>query len=531
MKTVRINKCSGNCTPVVISALKELAGGGTLVFEQGEYHFFEEGSFIGEFSPTNNETGIKKVIFPIIGYDNITIEGNNSTFVFHEMSFPFIIKNSKCISIKNITLTTYLAPHVILKICEKHDDSFVCRIYCDDSLFYTENGNLIFKRENSEISTKNLKLSLHSVEGRMLIRYIFAGETSASKENLAVPYICCDAESFGNLITFRYRNDEKAEKCLYEKGEIITINLEEARSRDVFFLENSEDIKISGINIHRGGGMGVIGQLCRNIEIDNLIVKPSNDEKVSLTADILHFVNCSGEISIHDCDFASSLDDACNVHGNYSSIIHAEPTFIDVAYCHEAHKFFELYKPGDTLTVINNKTLDIIGEFKVKSSSFTDDSGLRQRIYSESEIDFSAEKGFFVESALRMPDIHVYNNKNYNIPNWRLSGAGKILVENNTYDECNTPIYAFDLAEYWYESGRIKNLTVKNNIFRNTKFPQGSIVTGVSGFAADKMPIIHENITIEDNTFVGIKNSPFDIHAFKNITVKNNTFDGKKQEQ
>ena len=105
------------------------------------------------------------------------------------------------------------------------------------------------------------------------------------------------------------------------------------------------------------------------------------------------------------------------------------------------------------------------------------------------------------------------------------------MVENNTYDEGKTPIYACDLAEYWYESGRIKNLTVKNNIFRNTKFPQGSIVTGVSGFAADKMPIIHENITIEDNTFVGIKNSPFDIHAFKNITVKNNTFDGKKQEQ
>lgn len=543
MRTVKISstpfKYAENAVPSVREALKELSGGGELIFEKGVYHFYESGTFESFFSPSNNGAGMKKVVFPIIGFSNVTIDGNDSVFIFHGKTFPFIIQNSVNITVKNILITTWLPPYALLKITEKHDDCFICEADNEKNIFSTnKNGNLIFKTESGEISTADCKLSLHSAE-RMLIRYLFAGDTEAQKKELAAPYVNCDTSIISknknrSYIKFQYRNDQNAEKCVYDIGESVVINLEEARERDVFFLDESENINISKITVNRYGGMGVIAQLCRNIEIDALKATPVKDlvfaseAPITLTADILHFVNCSGKVSIHDCNLSSSLDDACNIHGIYSVVTEVGTDYIDVEYKHPQQCFLNVYKKGDRLTVINNKTLDIIGNITVISCRFTDNEGLRQRIIC-GKIPVETQDGFFIESAARMPDIHIYNNKCRNIPHWRLSGAGKIVVENNEFDGCNVPVYAFDLAEFWYESGRINELVISNNLFRNTAYPNGSIITGVSGFEHNEMPKIHGSITVKENTFIGIKQSPYDICAFKNVTVQNNIYDGQSK--
>ena len=56
-----------NATPFVVKQLKELAeNGGTLCFEPGTYHFYEDGALSGFFAPSNNLSGTKKVCFPIL---------------------------------------------------------------------------------------------------------------------------------------------------------------------------------------------------------------------------------------------------------------------------------------------------------------------------------------------------------------------------------------------------------------------------------------------------------------------------------
>ncbi|MBE6570672.1 MAG: hypothetical protein E7656_00290 [Ruminococcaceae bacterium] len=513
--------CEKNYTPEIISELSHIKNGETLFFEKGTYHFFEEGAFEGFFAPTNNETGIKRVAFPLIGLSDITIDGNGSTFVFHGRVSPFIIQHSKNITIKNITLTTYRAPYALLQITEKSEEKFSCRFDSEKMPCKVSDGNLAFLTDSGELNTKNKILSFHALS-RVVIRYMFSVDCKKSRENLPAPYMNCRICENNDTVDFYYADDGKAEKCVYDVGELISINLEENRLRDGFFLEDSQNVVISDINIRRGGGMGVIAQLCENVEISNLRVKPEANEPVTLTADILHFVNCSGKLSIHDCEFESSLDDACNIHGNYTVISDIADKHIDVEYKHEAHSFLEMYKPGDVLTVIDNTTLDELCTFEVSECSFTDDSGMKIRLVSNSNLPEGLKCGYLVENPLRMPDVHIYNNKSTNIPHWRISGAGNILVENNYYDDCGCPVYAYDLAQYWYESGRIKNLTIKNNTFKNARYGDGFVITGVSGYDSENAPLIHENITITDNVFDGFKNKALTVAGFRNKVIKNN---------
>ena len=67
-----------NATPFVVKQLKELAeNGGTLCFEPGTYHFYEDGALSGFFAPSNNLSGTKKVCFPLLDAQNITVDGGD----------------------------------------------------------------------------------------------------------------------------------------------------------------------------------------------------------------------------------------------------------------------------------------------------------------------------------------------------------------------------------------------------------------------------------------------------------------------
>lgn len=106
MREIVISNTKENSTPVVINTLNTLKNSKNAVirFERGKYYFTKQGCFEGLFYPSNNASGMKKVIFPIIGFDGLTIDGGGSEFIFCDRVFPFIIQNSKNITLKNFTV-------------------------------------------------------------------------------------------------------------------------------------------------------------------------------------------------------------------------------------------------------------------------------------------------------------------------------------------------------------------------------------------------------------------------------------------
>ena len=519
-----------NVTPQIVQKLGALADiGGILRFEQGEYHFYEDGALHSFFAPSNNTSGQKNVCFPLLDARGITVDGGGSVFVFHGNAFPFIVSESSDIVLKNFTCDTAYPSVAALELLEKTDEGFFCRIDRQKSPFRTENGHLVFERENGVISTEDGRLSIHSLD-RMSIHYLFAGDTSQSKDALPAAFVDTDAFDLGDRIYFRYREGTQI-SYPYEIGERVVINLEEKRERSVFFLENSERVTLENITIRRGGGMGVIAQMCTDVTVKNMRTdKTAHGDAVTLTADAFHIIQCSGRFELTGCDMESFLDDACNVHGVYTVLDRCDKDCLHLHLGHSQHDHFSAFKAGDRIVFICPQTLERVAEAEVDNVFFTSNDGMNLTVkacfaYGADRL----EPGFLVENPARMPDICIHHNRFRDFPHFRLSGAGKIRVEDNVISECHAAILFLDLAKYWYESGRIRDAKVRRNLFENCN-ALGSdtfITVGVSGFDAENAPTVHESVEITDNRFEGLRACAVQASGVKKLVLDGNTAAGK----
>ena len=519
---------AANATPAVVRALKTLktVKNGVLSFEKGEYHFYEEGCVCDFFAVSNNSAGEKQIAFLIEDFDGIYIEGNGSVFVFHGFVFPFIVSRSRSVRIEGITFDRCKPPVSQFTVCEQTEQGFLLRFNREDLPYTVENGGVIFQTERGSYSTLEHLISLHQVQV-FGVRLLRAGDSAASVENLAAPLILTDAEARENGIYFRYRENTPC-KCEYEEGEPLQAILDGDRQLDVIFLQESSSVTLCHLTVRRGLGMGIIGQLCENLEIDGFRTDASyHGDYSTLTADAMHFVNCSGNLNIHHCDVSYTMDDALNVHGIYTALERAERDGIYVRLKHYQQFFVNPYRYGDVLEIIEPKQLQIVAGYQVESSSLVGETG--DLLYIRGEFLFGGDRvreGDFVENPDRMPNVHLHHNHFSYCPNVRVSGRGELLVEHNHVENSRSGLLAMDLAEYWYESGRVRHLVCRNNRFSNCNTLGGTkiIRIQVTPFADSEAPKIHETIEIRDNVFENVKETAITAGGVQNLIMQGNNF-------
>ncbi len=535
--TISAENCGekNNSTPLVRRAIDELRDGGTISFEKGEYHFFEEGALEGFFVVCNNNSGVKRVVFPLIDCKNITIEGNGSVFVFHGRAFPFIVRKSSGISLQNIVITRMTAPNTTFTVHDQTDEGFYLEVD-DKTEFEVRDGEVYFKSEISEFSTLKKHISLHRI-CPFCVRFLFVGDCEYPREGLPAPSIYADAEERDGKIYLRYRKDTPA-KAEYDEGEDLLALLVSGGTRElcVILLDSSEDILIKDVAIRRGFGMGVIAELSRNIEIDGLNVSGKfYNEPSSTTADAMHFVNCSGRVEIHNCTVRGALDDAINVHGVYTELESVSDEGIVAKLMHYDQMFFNPYEKGDELHIINPETREITSTFVVESSELLDRVVGNKILIKGKFINGPREKleKFLIEIPAKMPDLHVHHNDFSDYPRMRISGGGDMVIENNRIRNCCAALLAVDLSEYWFESGRIKSLIFRNNSLENCNLMGDDFIIdiGVAGIDNERAPKLHEYIEISGNKVDKVKRLFIRAGGVKNLVVRDNILpEGAKSE-
>ncbi len=75
-----------------------------LVFPPGRYDFWpdradEQYEFI-----SNNDDGLKRITFPLYGFQNLEIDGQGAQFVFHDSVSPFVVDHCKGITLRNFSV-------------------------------------------------------------------------------------------------------------------------------------------------------------------------------------------------------------------------------------------------------------------------------------------------------------------------------------------------------------------------------------------------------------------------------------------
>ena len=124
--TITIPHIEGNATPYVTNILRTLAGSEEVMisFEKGTYFFHKEGCNAKEISVGYLSETVKQIIFLLEKIENLTIDGNGSTFVFTDRLFPFALLNCKNITLKNFIIDFSFCRYCQGKVLSTDDKGF-----------------------------------------------------------------------------------------------------------------------------------------------------------------------------------------------------------------------------------------------------------------------------------------------------------------------------------------------------------------------------------------------------------------------
>ncbi|ANQ47442.1 right-handed parallel beta-helix repeat-containing protein [Flammeovirga sp. MY04] len=536
-----------DATPEVLSIIKNLGKTKTkeIIFEKGVYHFYPDKALEKFCYMSNHDDLMVKTAFPLLNLDNVTINGNGSTFIFHGVMIPFLIEESSNIQINNVTIDWAMPFHSEGEIIanNKKEHSFDLKI-SNEYPYEIRNEQLYFIKEyyehnlgesilydkeryavayNTEAYTPITLWDYSAVtRNRDQVKYKYEVDSRAPEQSRIGRQFRIRAEEIKPGIVRIYNHGKK----LPEVGKILIAKglHGENRIAPAFRLLDVENFKAKNVTVHHAGGMGLIAQNCKDIELNRFEVSPSNGRMVSTTADATHFVGCAGKVELIDCVFQNQLDDATNVHGTYQKVVDVlDDHRLGVRMGHFQQLNFDLAKPGDQVGVVRlADSFHAYHELTVVSTEKLND---RYHIITFKEkVPSKIKAGDLLENLTAYPSLTV---RGCNISNNRargllLSTPKKVVIENNYFHTEMSAILIPVESGHWYESGSVSDLVIRNNVFQDCNF--GGLDHSVIRFVTDddNQNIAFKNIVIEDNTINTFDHLVFEISNTQNLVVKGN---------
>ncbi len=484
-----------------------------LIFPKGRYDFFPDQASEKYVFTSNNDEGLKRIIFLLSGFSHIEIDGEGSAFIFHGFVSPFIIESSKNITLKNFSVDWDRTFHSEGKIVSVDDEGMVLS-FSKKYPYKVENGLLVFYDNDKKQYPYGSLLEFDPIKHEtayMATDYYLRGnqpakEIEPGKVRLLVPHM---KGTPGNVMVF---NAAK-------------------RSNSAITVADCYNLLFDSLNIYHCGGMGIIAQRSSNIEINHLTVtrSPGTDRVLSITADATHFVNCGGKLLIQNSLFENQMDDATNIHGMYVQVTKKlTPAKAEVQLKHEQQLGFDFIKPGSRLELVHNTTMEAYDTLMVKTV---------KRINKEyTQVEFTKllpvglVSGKDVMAAIdNYPDVTIRNcviQKN-RARGMLIGSRRKVLIEHNTFHTPGAAILFEGDGSYWFEQAGVRDVTLRNNIFDNCNYGVwGTAVIQVGSGVKEEYRNIsryNRNIKIYNNTF-----NVFDprlIHAYsvQGLAFSNNT--------
>ncbi len=432
--------------------ISSVASGNEVVLAEGTYHFYSESAKKDSFYVSNHDQPNPRTVqLPICGVTNFTLRANGSgaKFIFHGESMGILLRDTKKVTLKNISLDWEVPTISEFKI----------------GTGWTVKG----------------------CYGEAPIRMLWDGATKSIKPNTGDSFKP-ELGKDGDYISYRSGRRPEPAICLYR----------------------AEKTVLKDVVIHSAHGMGILGQRSADIAIIGGGVYPREGSICSTTADATHFSNCRGKIVCKGARFTGMMDDAINVH---STCLRIEEKLgenkIRCRYVHGQSIGFEVFQPGEALRFIKAETLEngprvevtAVEQPDARTAIITLKNGKALAQY---------EVGDAVENANWQPSVTFTDNYvGCNRARGTLFTTPKpVLVENNTFEHVSgTAILLAGDASGWYESGACQDVTIRGNKFIDCLTSQYQFCTAVitaypmvRKLDAQKKAY-HANITVENNEF------------------------------
>jgi hypothetical protein len=489
---------SDDMIPAVFHALQNAPDGAMLKFPTGEHHFWPERALKKYYCISNNRCGLKRVAFPITGKKNLTIDGNGSRFIFHGEIIPFVIEQCAGITLKNFSID-WQRPFYSQGVITTADETDV-EIEIDRETYpyhFENDGTLLFDGEGW---SHGFHEGIFEMDPRT------DGPAYLSGDNLGGlnPRELNPQEISANRIRFH--------NCFPRIPRIGNVLLLRHYPRlcPGIHIRQSRDTRIEQVEINHCGGMGVIAQFSENITVSNCAVRPppGTDRLFSVTVDATHFVNCCGLIRIKDSFFSNQMDDPANVHGINTRIKELlDDWTVITELVHREQHGVEIAFPGDTLSAARNDDLLDYAELTVKAVAPIDER--YSKISFKEPLPAGLRPGDVLDNRSRVADVHISGCTSHNnrARGYLLSTPGKIILENNFISAAGSGVKISGDANYWFESGPVRDVLIRNNTFTDCCYGPPSWGRAVIDIDPEienpwnNRACYHRNIRIENNTF------------------------------
>jgi len=156
-----------------------------LIFPRGRYDFYPDLATEKYIYTTNNDDGLKRIVFLLNGFTRLEIDGQGSDFFFHGYINPFVIERSKNISLKNFSVDWERTFHSEGKILSVDKDGMELQ-FSEKYPYKIEYGMLVFRdKKGVEYPYGNLlEFDPATAGGMMNTDFAFVGEGSTREEVL-----------------------------------------------------------------------------------------------------------------------------------------------------------------------------------------------------------------------------------------------------------------------------------------------------------------------------------------------------------
>ena len=515
-----------DATPAVVARILQVEDKpiSKITFEKGTYHFYPDKGFEKFCYISNHGDLMVNTPFPIFNMENLTIDGQGSTFIFHGIMIPFLIDGSKNISVKNVSIDWAESFHSegLIVANDEKNKTFDMQI-ADEYPYYIANGELIFVKEYYQHTIG--QSILYDPERKAISFNTEAYTNITTKKKVDVKHNI-------NTINYKYEHDNRDvgfknigvenrviveelkpgllrvfghSKKLPPVGHILSMKGEQGLNRvaPAFRVTHTNGFNALNVNVHHAGGMGIIAENSADLILDNFNVTPSHGRMVSTTADATHFVGCRGKIVLKNCTFENQLDDASNIHGTYQKIVDVLDDYrVGVRMGHHQQKAFVIGQPNDNIGFVRlSKSFFAYEKSTIKSIEYINNR--YQIITLNEKLPKDILPGDLVENLDGYPDLLVQNCiiRNNRARGILISNPVNTVIENNFFSTEMEALLIPVESGSWFESGNAANVIIKGNTFQDCQ--HGGKDRGVIRFDTDdaNKNIAFKNVKIIGNTF------------------------------
>ncbi len=528
-------------------------------FPKGEYHIYKDYAEKREYHTSNTnsiESPEKTIGLLIEDQHDFTLQGNGSLFMMHGNMMALAVVNSSNVTLEDFSWD-FAVPTVsemtIINMGEEEGKPYT-DFYIPKCFPYEIQGNTI--QWNSEPSPYTgdyywTEMGIHSAYS--IVAYHPEEEMTRAYYTSDTPFggvsgIKALEGTDGTVVRITYSN---ARPSMQKMGMILELASSTFRETAGAFTWESQNVTARNINVHFMHGFGWLVQMSTDVYYYDCNLMPrENSGHITVSyADGIHASGAAGDLVIENCNFSNTHDDPINLHGTFTRVEErTDEHTLQLKYIHTQQGGFPQYHAGDkvafftrdTLESTDGETLYTVAE--VISNPGEADNDLRTMVVRFEEVlpeNLSDQVGgqpkYVAENVTYAPKVTIRNCTFKNVPTRGIlcTTRNPVLIEGNTFLNMSmASIFLSNDSDEWYESGPIRDMTIRDNTFYVKTIGRTSWeyapavyvhpVTKGGGLPSEDNPI-HKNITIEGNTFHMDVDTVVKAESVENLIIRNNS--------